>query len=557
MYLRLYSGHTRLVAWCLLGSLARSLLVVPVSLLARDAIDHGFVPGHRGELVAIVLQMIAVYVVAAGVGILVQRTSTRANVMAIGDLRRELSRRLHDLPRSFITAQDPARIQSIIVSDTGRVAEFSSSLINGLIPSLITMSALTVYLLTLSPILGLIIVTTAPVTAFVNRKLRTRVEARSRDYRRRNWEFYGLTDRAVRVWDLTSSSNAVTEEVELADRGIASVADATMARDSTANIYRQMQDFIVSIAGVLVLLVGGLQVQRGSMTLGTFLSFFVVMSLAQSAIRTLLGSLPGVLMGREALVELHGWIDTEHDPVYVGKLSAVPDCRITFDNVSFAYGEKTLLNRVNLTIESGSVVAILGANGAGKTTMMNLLLGWYRPVSGRLLAGDTPFEELSMHAWRDVIGLVHQDPMFLNASVRENICYGRPETTDQEIWEAARISASQDMIRSLPAGLDTPIGEDGVLLSGGQRQRIALTRALVRRPRVLVLDEPTNHLDRSAVQSLLTEITALPQGPTVIVITHDEEVVGIASGAYLLEGGRLSEISVVSVGRGVGPSGGS
>lgn len=539
MYGRLYADNKRLVVWCLVGSLARSLLIVPVSLLAREAIDGGFVAGRGGRLFVIVCEMIGVYIVSAGLSIWVQRANTKANLLAVGGLRRELSRRLHELPRAFLTSQDPSEIEAIIVSDTARVAEFSAALINGFIPSLVTIVALAAYLLTVSPSLGLILLVVGPVTAFVNRKLRARVEASSREYRSRMWEFFGIISRAVRSWDLTSSSNAVAEETLLANKGIESVSNAAKEMDFTSNIYHQTQDFIVSIAGAVVLLVGGLQVQRGHMSLGTFLSFFVVMSLAQSAIRSLLGSLPRVLMGREALLVLHGWIDSVHEPVYTGTSDIIPGNEITFEKVSFAYGEKAILTDVCLTVEAGSVVAILGGNGAGKTTMINLLLGWYRPVNGRVLAGETPFDEISMCAWRDVIGLVHQDPLFLNATVRENICYGRPQTTDQEIWNAATVSASAEMIESLPQGLDTRIGEDGVLLSGGQRQRIALTRALVRMPRILVLDEPTNHLDRVAVKALLERITALHQRPTVIVITHDEDVVEIASHTYLLEGGRL------------------
>jgi ATP-binding cassette, subfamily B, bacterial len=539
VYLRLYREQKWLVFGCFMGSLLRSILVIPVSLLAREAIDHGFLPGHGAQLASISVRMVLVYLVIAAVSIAVQRGSTRANVLAVGGLRRTLSRMLHELPRAFVTSQDPSEIQSVIVSDTARVGDFSGAVINGLVPSLITMLALTAYLLFLSPILGLLLVIAAPVTALINKMLRQRVELRSREYRHKFWQFHATTNRAVRLWDLTSSSNAVEEERDLAYEGIDALATATKSVDSITNVYRQSQDFVVSIAGVSVLLVGGLQVQKGAMSIGTFLSFFVVMSLAQSAVRTFLSSLPGVIMGREALVSLHAWIDATHPTVYAGIVNPGPATEIEFEDVCFGYGTEQTLNNVNIRIERGSVVAILGSNGAGKTTMINLLMGWYRPNSGTISVGGKQFDDLSMLAWRDMVGLVHQDPAFLNGTVRENIRYGRPHTTDDEIWEAARVSDSLDMIEALPNGLATELGENGVLLSGGQRQRIALTRAIVRHPAVLILDEPTNHLDRSAVRFLVQNLRELPQRPTVIVITHDQQVLKMAQRAYQLDGGVL------------------
>ena len=308
-----------------------------------------------------------------------------------------------------------------------------------------------------------------------------------------------------------------------------------------------MQALTVSMTGVIVLFVGGLQVQEGEITIGTFLSFFVVMAMAQGAIQSLLGALPGMLIGREALLSLQEWYDAAQAPPYLGTLSPPLRGEIAFEGVSFAYDDRIILDNVTLDLSAGGTVAILGPNGAGKTTMMNLLMGWYRPTRGRLLADGVPFDQLSMRSWRSHIALVHQDPAFINGTVRDNIAYGCPDSTDEEIWESARLAAADDMIRSLPLGLNTPIGEGGVRLSGGQRQRIALTRALVRQPQVLVLDEPTNHLDRPAVQRLLLQLRSLPQRPTIIVITHDRDVLGIADRTFRIDRGRLVEQTASAV----------
>ena len=539
MYARYYRGQMHLVTLSLSGSLLRSLLAIPIALLTRQAVDKGFRSGTPGSLALIAAGMAALYLVGAALSIAVQRVSTRASTNATSTLRKELAARLHRLPRSFVTAQPPAEIQSIIVSDTSRVADFSSSMINGLIPSIVTVVALSVYLFILSPRLGLIMAITAPIAMVVNHVLRARVEKQAREYRMSYWRFNGAIHRAVRIWDLTSSHNAASHELQIASKHIDEVSAATFAQQTVQMLYAQIQSLSVSLAGILVLFVGGVEVQAGRMTIGTFLSFFVVMALAQSSTQSLLGALPGVLIGREALLALQAWNDSAELPPYGGSAQPALAGNVTFERVSFAYGDVRVLDDVSVTIEAGSIVALVGPNGAGKTTMMNLLMGWYRPSQGRLLADDIPFDELSMEAWRDSIAIVHQDPSFLGATVRENICYGRPETTDEQVWAAARIATADDVIRGLPEGLDTEIGEGGVRLSGGQRQRLALTRALVREPRVLVMDEPTNHLDRLAVRRLLDRMKQLPYLPTVIVITHDADVVEIATQTLHLDRGRV------------------
>ena len=541
MYARYYRGQMRSVQLSLVGSLASSLLSVPLALLARRAVDTEFSHGTTGGLLIVAGAMAAVHFTRLGLAIVVQRVSTRLNNEASATLRKELLGRLHELPRSFLTAQEPAEIQSLIVADTARVADFSSSMINALIPSAITVIALSTYLLVLNPILGLIMVATAPAAMIVNHRLRGQVQTRATAYRMSFWRFNGAVHRAIRIWDLTSAQNAVSEEIADVHEAVDELTAANRAQQAVANVYSQVQALTVSLAGVLVLLVGGLEIQSGKITVGTFLSFFVAMALAQSATQSLLGALPGILIGREALLSLQSWTDADHSAPYQGTATPRLSGGMRFEHVSFSYGDVEVLRDINLDIDAGNIIALIGPNGAGKTTMMNLLMGWYRPSAGRLLADDVPFDELSIRAWRDSIALVHQDPLFLNATVRNNIRYGRPDTTDDEIWRAARLAAADDVICSLPQGLDTPIGEGGVLLSGGQRQRLALTRALVRNPRILVMDEPTNHLDRPAVRRLIGQLMRLPQRPTVIVITHDTDVLEIASRTYRIANGRIEE----------------
>ncbi len=546
LYARFFQGNRRLIAFCLGGTLVRSLLSVPTALLVRQAIDGSFTTGTASSLILIAAALVGVYLLSAALSIAIQRSSAKVNAEATVRLRKELVDRLHELPRSFITSQEAAEMQSIIVSDTNRISDISASMINSVIPSAITGIALMSYLVFLSPWLGAVVVVAGPVTALINHLTRSSVDARAREFRLAMQRFNGAIHRAVRIWDLTSAQDAVDEEAERCASRIDDVSTSQQRLQRTQNLYAQTQSLTVSLAGVVVIVLGGLQVQQGTITIGTFLSFFVVMAMAQGAVQSLLGSIPTMLIGREALLSLQAWYDTAAAPPYQGTLEPNEGGSITFENVSFAYGTQPVLDRVDLEIRAGRTVALLGPNGAGKTTLMHLLMGWYRPTQGRLLIDDVPFDQLSMRAWRSQVALVHQDPTFLSGTVRENIVYGRPGTTDSELWDAARLAAADDMIRNLPLGLETQIGEGGVRLSGGQRQRLALARALVRKPGVLILDEPTNHLDRPAVQRLLEQLRQLPRQPTIIVITHDRDVLGIADQTFRIESGSLIQLAAVS-----------
>ena len=199
------------------------------------------------------------------------------------------------------------------------------------------------------------------------------------------------------------------------------------------------------------------------------------------------------------------------------------------------------LKSIDLTVEEGDFFALLGPNGAGKTTIANLILGFYRPQEGRIYMDDQPLNELDVVYLRRFIGTVRQDPIFFPGTIFENITYGNPDIDPHRVNQMADLATAHEFINQLPNGYDTFVGEDGVQLSGGERQKIAIARALLRKPRLLILDEPTIHLDDRTVHKLVNNLMSLKFEPTILLISHDINIVKEAANIYVLHEGRILE----------------
>jgi subfamily B ATP-binding cassette protein MsbA len=230
-------------------------------------------------------------------------------------------------------------------------------------------------------------------------------------------------------------------------------------------------------------------------------------------------------------------------PARRGRRFAGLRASIRFENVGFTYpeAEEPALAEVSFTIPRGGMVAIVGRSGAGKSTLLDLLLGFHEPQEGTILVDGTPLRELDKASWRSRLAAVGQDPYVFDASVRENILYGRPEASDEAVVAAARLACADGFIRDLPQGYDTVIGDRGVRLSGGQRQRLALARALVRDPDVLILDEATNALDSLTERACQEALERYAGERTVVVVAHRLSTIERADHIVVLDWGWLAE----------------
>ena len=541
--LRMFFGYYRSRVGRLLaftaGASLQSLLVLPVLVLIRYAFDRAIPAGDVAALVRAGAMIILIRVAGSLLSLTLRSQVLHTIKGAVTELRRDLVSRLYRLSHGYFATADLAVLHTRIVQDSERVDHLSNTLFSGVVPALAASVVLFAVLFVLSWKLVLVGAVILPLIWLSSRASGWLVRRDVFTFQRAFEGFSKGVNFAVRQLDLTRVKAFELEELERQGRHIGELYASGHRMAMSYAVHSQVQRTLTGIAAILILVFGGAAVARGTMTLGEFLTFYVAAGMFYGYVDTLASSVPELIAGNASLITLQRFMtDGEPEP-YTGHRRIAFDGSVAMRGVTFGYGEAPVLRGVDLDIPRGDQVAIVGPNGAGKSTLVHLLLGFYRPNHGQVLASGVPLDDLDLRSLRRSIGVVPQRPQFFSGTVRENICYGSPDATPDEIDAAARLSLADEVIARLPDGHETVIGDHGVRLSGGEAQRLAIARALLGRPRLLILDEPTNHLDVPAVGRLMGGLAGRDDRPTLIVISHDRSVVEFAARVYRLEHGTL------------------
>lgn len=470
---------------------------------------------------------------------------TRLGERVVADIRKAVFDRVIGMSPRFYETIMTGEVLSRITTDTTLILSvIGSSVSIALRNALIFVGGLALMLLTSAKLTGLVLLI-VPAVVIPILLLGRRLRVLSRE--NQDW-IAASSGRAseqlsavqtVQAFTHEAASRAMFSDVTEASYGSARRRIATRAAMTVIVI------FLIFVGIVGVLWIGANDVRAGLMSQGALIQFViyaVMVAGAVAALSEIIGELQRAAGATERLVELLQTRDDVSD-----KASPVPvpnpvQGRITFDNVRFAYPARPSINAldgVSFEIQPGETVAFVGPSGAGKTTVIQMLLRFYDPQDGHIRLDGIDVADMAREAFRQHIALVPQDPMIFAASAGENIAFGRPGATRDEIEAAARAAAAHEFISALPQGYDSPLGERGVMLSGGQKQRIAIARAILRDAPVLLLDEATSALDAESERAVQDAVDSLSQGRTTLIVAHRLATVKKADRIIVLDQGRI------------------
>jgi subfamily B ATP-binding cassette protein MsbA len=303
--------------------------------------------------------------------------------------------------------------------------------------------------------------------------------------------------------------------------------------------------FLNILAVVAVVWYGGFEVVTGWLSPNNLIAFFAGIALIAdpiSRLGTISTTVQNALASAERIfeiIDIHPTVIEKPGAREIGKLEG----KIEFKDISFSYepGQDRVLDRINLVIKPGEVIALVGRSGAGKSTLVNLIPRFYDPQEGKILIDGYDLTDLKLESLRSKLGIVPQETMLFSGTVRENIAYANPDAPFEEIIRVAKMANAHDFVSELPEGYDTLVGERGVRLSGGERQRLAIARALLRNPKILIFDEATSSLDTESEKLVQEAMNRLLSGRTTVIIAHRLSTVQHADKIVVLERGRIAE----------------
>jgi len=521
-------------------AIGQSALLIPAALLIRHVFDSEIPHHHVGAIVASGAGLVVLYGASASLGYLSRTAALRMTAGITRRLRLDVLTKLYALPQKWHDRQRAGTVHSLTVQDTERVEWMLADIASLVLPAVLVGFALLVAAVVVSPMLFAVMLLTVSPLMFAASLLARRAHRRAGSWARSSRRFSAETHVLLRALGLTKAVGGEAWELRSGTERIRDLGERYQAFERAQAANAAVASSVAAVAGSVVLIVGGIAVANHSTTVGGLLSFYAVLALLLRQLHAVGSQSNTVLAGLQSLPRIEALLAVEEEEPYArGGRALELRGEIALAGVHFAFDAAPVLSEITLTIRASERVALIGPNGAGKSTLVSLLLGLYRPQQGGLRADGVPYDELEMRTLRRQIGVVLQDPVLLAGTIRDNIAYARPEASDADVRAAAEAATAARFIEALPDDYSTAVGDEGVGLSGGQRQRIAIARALLGAPALLILDEPTTYLDEAAVTELMARLVALPQAPTLLLVTHDPQVAVHAERVIELRDGRI------------------
>ncbi|MBE5766526.1 MAG: ABC transporter ATP-binding protein [Clostridiales bacterium] len=549
-FIAYYRPHKTIFTLDMLASLAVALVGLVYPIVTRTMLNDLIPNRNYRMIVAAGITLLVLYLVKMLLNYFIQYYGHVMGVRMQAQMRSDMFGHLEKLPFSFYDNHETGKIMSRMTSDLMEISELAHHGPENLLISSISIVTSFIYLSSINIWLTLIVFACVPFLILISMKLRKRMKNAFMESRKSTAQINASLESSISGIRVTKAFTNAEKEKEKFEEGNVRFTEARRDAYKAMGQFHSGNTFVTDVFNVVVLIAGGLFLYNGTIQFGDYSAFVVSVHMFIGPVMTLINFMEQYqngVTGFERFIEI---IDAEpekdaEDAVDAGQLEG----HIEFRDVTYAYdSDKDVLNHVSLTIGQGKKFALVGPSGGGKTTICHLIPHFYDVTSGQILIDGKEIHTLTMESLRRNIGIVQQDIYLFNASMKENILYGRLDATDEEVIEAAKRANIHDYIMSLPNGYDTEIGERGVRLSGGQKQRLSIARVFLKNPPILILDEATSALDNTTEILIQQALDDLCAGRTTLVVAHrlstikNADEIAVVSDGNIIEQGTHDEL---------------
>jgi subfamily B ATP-binding cassette protein MsbA len=513
--------------------------------LVKPVLDEIFINKNESLLLILPLALFTVAVLKSLFNYGQNYLMNYVGNQVITDIRQQLFGKLIRLPVSYHDANTSGRLVARVVSDVTLMANAVAGVLKDIFQQGLTFLAMMGVIFYQNWRLGGLSVIVIPLAVFTMVRMGKRLRALAASGQERMGDMASTLQETLSGIRMVKAYGREESEAARFQRSNRSFLSTTMKAIQVSSLGSSHME-VIGVVGVAVIIwYGGFLVINGSMTPGEFFSFLTAMFMAYAPIRKLSGSNNAIQQALAAAERVFGVLDlkTEQE-AEKGQLELPRIAQsVTFDDVTFHYESQSVpaLNDINLTIRAGEMVALVGSSGSGKTTLVNLIPRFYEPTAGRILIDGIDTQSYTLRSLRSQIGMVSQDVVLFDDSIRNNIAFGREDATDEDIVQASRLAYAHDFVERLPEGYQTVVGEKGVKLSGGERQRLAIARAILRDPPLLILDEATSALDTESERVVQLALANLMKNRTTVVIAHRLSTIQQADRIMVMARGSIVE----------------
>lgn len=542
-FLKYYKPHQTIFILDMLASLFVSLIGIVYPIVTRRMLND-LIPSRKYQWVVISgMMLFLLYFVRMRLRYFIQYQGHVMGVKIQAQMRRDMFKHLEKLPYRFFDQHETGKIMSRMTNDLMDISELAHHGPENVIICSISILISFAYLSSINIWLTLIIFVCIPILMFVSWGLRKRMREAFMRSRKSIAKINASLESSISGIRVTKAFTNAKEEEDKFEQGNGEFVEARRDAYKAMGLFESTTFFITDVFNVIVLIAGGLFLYNGKIKFGDYSAFIVSINTFLTPVTTLINFMEQYQNGITGFQRFLEVMDTEPEKDREGARDAGKlNGEIVFHDVTYSYDmDKEVLNHINLKIGKGRTFALVGPSGGGKTTICHLIPHFYEITAGKITIDNQDIRDFTMESLRRNIGIVQQDVYLFNASIRDNILYGKLDATEEEVMEAAKRANIHDYIMTMEDGYDTVIGERGVRLSGGQKQRLSIARVFLKNPPILILDEATSALDNTTEILIQQALDELGKGRTTIIVAHRLSTIKNADEIAVIAEGRIVE----------------